>query len=482
VHILRSFTHSSLAKQSLPDFIRLFWPIVEPTRKLSWNWHLDELCNVLSLVTSGKIKYLIVNVPPGTMKSLCISVFWPAWEWSSDPSLRYLTASYTDKNTIRDNNRVRDLVRSDLYQSHYSLRLAKAGEERMDTTAKGWRIATSVDGQGTGDHPNRLIIDDPLKAKDSLSETRAKINNANNWIDTTVSTRVALDPAIILVMQRLHELDPTYHMESKSGPYDSVSNPLGVYKLCFPMHYRAYEPPTDIDPKGYIPDPRDHRTIPGELLWPEQWSEEKVKKEEEMLGPFASAGQLEQRPIPLGGGLFKRDWFEIVDAVPEKSIRCRGWDIAETEDGGDWPRGVKIARLGGTFYVESVVSARSTLVDALIKSTAEIDGKRCKIREGSGSGKATIKSRSMLLIGYDFDFSPETDSKIERANPFRAQCHAGNVKIVRGLWNEEYLSELCSFPAGKFDDQVDASSNAFNELVKVITGFGLTWGPERAIR
>jgi len=481
VHILRSLTHFSLAKQSLPEFTRLFWNCAQPGVPLSWNWHLDEICDVLTDVKAGKIKRLIINQPPGTMKSFIVNVFFPAWIWSEDPSQKFLTCAYSDDNTIRDNERVRLIITSEEFKHHYPLRLRKAGAKRMDTTMEGWRIATSVGGQGTGDHPNYLIMDDLLKAKDSLSTTRAAINEANAWVDITASTRIANNPAFILIMQRLHELDPTGYLLSKFGKW-SESNPHGWHTVIFPMHYRPASGPTIVDPLEYEPDPRDKRKIPGELLWPSRFTEEMVRQEEISLADFGAAGQLEQRPIPLGGGLFKRDWFEIVDAVPEKAIRCRGWDIAETEDGGDWTRGVKIARLGGTFYVESVVSARSTLVDALIKSTAEIDGKRCKIREGSGSGKATIKSRSMLLIGYDFDFSPETDSKIERANPFRAQCHAGNVKIVRGPWNEEYLSELCSFPAGKFDDQVDASSNAFNELVKVITGLGLTWGPERVIR
>ena len=104
---------ASLAKDSLVDFIEQAWPLVEPEADLYWNWHLDEVCDVLEAVTRGDLKRVIFNVPPGTGKSLIVSVFWPAWEWAiSGGAERYLTASYSDVNTIRDNRRLRSIVMS----------------------------------------------------------------------------------------------------------------------------------------------------------------------------------------------------------------------------------------------------------------------------------------------------------------------------------------------------------------------------------
>lgn len=440
---------ASIARDSLPDFIEYTWEMVEPGTELSWNWHLDELCEVLGAVTRGEIKRLIVNVPPGTSKSLTVSVFWPAWMWARNPELRFFTASYSKDLTIRDNRRLRAIVTSDWYRAHFDLRLAgdQSAKIRFDTTAKGWRIASSVGGGGTGEHPDFIIIDDPLKAEDSRSETARR--SVADWFEGTVATRVARDPAMVLIMQRLHEQDLAGRLLAKGG----------WEHICFPMRFEAERS-----------DPRDHRTEPGGLLWPELWPEEKVRHEEMELGPYGTAGQLQQRPAPEGGGLFKRHWFKIVDETPAQALRCRGWDTASTEGGGDYTAGVKISRTAeGLFYVEHVYRDQigPAMVDKTIHSLATFDGRGCRVREEQepgSSGKAVTAARSRTLAGYDYSGVPVTGDKVTRARPFRAQCEAGNVRLVRGEWNEGYIQELCVFPAGAHDDQVDASSCAFNEL------------------
>lgn len=479
---------SSLAKSSLKNFIFEAWDLVEPTTKLEWNWHLDEICEALELVTLGRIKKLIINIPPGLMKSLAVSVFWPAWEWADNPSLRYLTASYSNDNTIRDNRRLRDIVTSDWYQARFGqngsqvhnirdgvkLSSDQAAKIRFDTTAKGWRIASSIGGVGTGEHPDRIIIDDPLKASSRSDETDRAA--CISWADNTLSTRIARNPAIILIMQRLHRDDLSAHFLAKGG----------WTHIAFPMRFQIPYQDADGNWQGGLdcechkrnPDPRDHRTEQGQLLWPELWPEEKVRQEEIDLGPFGAAGQLGQKPIPEGGGLFKREWFPIIDVLPTDIDEVRGWDIAETEEAGNWTVGAKLARQRSTglIIVAHVERVQKTLVDSVMKSTADMDGRRCKIREGAGSGKAVTKARSILLAGYDYAASPESDSKVERANPFRAQCEMGNVRLLRGPWNEAYLDVLTSFPVGKYDDDVDATSNAFNELVGTKKGRKrLTW-------
>lgn len=482
---------SSLAKSSLKNFIHEAWDLVEPTTKLEWNWHLDEICKALEAVTRGEIKKLILNIPPGLMKSLAL-VFWSAWEWADNPSLRYLTASYSNDNTIRDNRRLRDIVTSEWYQARFGpngsqipvggmgvkLSSDQAAKIRFDTTAKGFRIASSIGGVGTGEHPDRIIIDDPLKASSRSDETDRKA--CISWADNTLSTRIARNPAIILIMQRLHRDDLSAHFLTKGG----------WTHIAFPMRFQIPYQDADGNWQGGLdcechkrnPDPRDHRTQQGELLWPELWPEEKVRQEEIDLGPFGAAGQLGQKPIPEGGGLFKREWFSFVDVIPTDVDRCRGWDVAESDEKekkGDWTVGVKLARSrgkDGLWYVEHVIREKKTLVDDLILQTADSDGRKVKIREGAGSGKAVTKARSILLAGYDYAASPESDSKVERANPFRAQCEMGNVRLLRGPWNEAYLDVLTSFPVGKYDDDVDATSNAFNELVGTKKGRRrLTW-------
>lgn len=452
------YMRAQFARSSLPEFIKLAWPIVEPTRKLIWNWHLDVMCEVLTDVTRGNIKRLIINIPPGCSKSLIVNVFWPAWMWTSNPGLRFLSFAYTDVNTIRDNRSVRSIVTSPWYRKYYDLRLApdQQGKIRFDTTAKGWRIASSVEGQGTGAHPNYLIIDDPIKADEASSET--KLASCNEWYDSTIPTRISLNPAMVLVMQRLHLNDLTAHLLSLGG----------WEHLMLPMRF---------DP-AYA-DKRDRRTVAGELLNPIVFPESAVRGLEIEMGSIKSAGQLQQQPVPAGGALIKREWLPIVDAAPVKARRCRGWDIAYTEGAGDATVGIKISVAeDGIWYVEHMVKQRSgpAGVDKVIRSTAEIDGKSCLVREGSGSGKDTIAARTVALAGWDYAASPERVSKEERGGPFRAQCEAGNVRVVRGDWNAEYIDAMTSFPLSKHDDEWDATMAAFNPLVVSRPKTSATWG------
>lgn len=466
---------------SLPRFVQAAWPLVEPTTPLKWNWHHDEICSILENVSDGYIKRLILNQPPGTSKSFLVSVLWPAWEWARDPALRYLTISYSDKPTIRDNRRMRDIVTSPWYKRLFwtepddiDLASDQFAKVRFDTTAKGWRIASSVGGVATSEHPDRLIMDDLLKAADAQSE--AEIDNVNDWLKNTIPSRIARDPAMILVMQRLAQNDATDYLLQQGG-WTHV-----VFPMRFQIPYRddtgQWKNNLPCPCHSTAPDPLDHRTEEGELLWPDQYNDEQVTQEEIALGPIEAAGQLGQNPCPEAGILFSRDMFEIVDVLPAEARNCqsaRGWDTADTEidnkkkkkKKGDWTVGVKITGpIAGKFYVEHVIrlKGKPSAVDTAILTTAVMDGKRVKVREGSGSGKATIERRTEELAGWDFEPSPETESKIERAKPFRSQAQAGNIKLLRGDWNQAYLDVLTAFPVGTYDDDVDATSNAFNAL------------------
>jgi predicted phage terminase large subunit-like protein len=260
-------------------------------------------------------------------------------------------------------------------------------------------------------------------------------------------------------MQRLHEEDLSGYLLS-SGGWEHIN---------FPMRFEPTRPAQAQD-AGHEADCRDPRVAPGELLWPGVFTEAKVKQLELDLGPFGAAGQLQQRPAPEGGGLFKREWFRIVDAAPTIARRVRGWDTAGTELDGDWTVGAKISEVGGQFYIEDVVREQRgpAGVDALIRQVATSDGTECsqrEEREGGSAGKAVTGARAKMLVGYDYAEVSISGDKVTRAKPFRAQVEAGNVALVRGEWNEAYIRELCVFPTGKYDDQVDASSAAFNAVL-----------------
>lgn len=435
------------------------------------------------------------------MKSLLFNVMFNCWEWTSWPWLRYLTFSYSDKNTIRDNLKVQRIVTSEWYQRTFTIyddaeraevpivRLADSQNTkvRFDTTALGWRIASSVSGQGTGDHPHRIVIDDSLKAQDSRSE--AAVDEVNYWMDNTVSTRTNLDPLFLNIGQRLVMNDLTGHLDEKGG----------WQKISFPMRYETARPPYDpvtglgdrSEPLGYQPDPRDHRTEPGELLWPAVRTADIVALEEVMLGEFGIAGQHRQNPVPIGGGLIKRHELYVIDELPS-NVRlrwARGWDIADTAidsknaKKSDWTVGVKIAidDVSGIVYVVHAIRRKldPAGVNSLILLTANEDGKQCRVAEGEGSGKATVQARGKALMGYDYEVMPEREDKLTRGAPFRVQCTLGNVRVLRGDWNDAYIDCMTSFPVGKHDDDWDATANAFNRLTGMKAGDGKgTWGKD----
>lgn len=479
---------AELASRHLKAFVEKTWPIVEPDVELKWNWHLDEICAELEQITHAKdpdADDLIFNIPPGTMKSLLCSVFWPAWEWSKNARLRYLCASYGGHLSIRDNLRLRAIVESSWYRKHFTglqLKEDQNAKERFNTTLGGWRIATSVGGVGTGEHPDRIIIDDPLTALQAQSS--AERQKVKDWLDKTLSSRgVARGCRRVLVMQRLHEDDPAQYLMGKGG----------WRKIVFPMRFVPSRAATDTVP-AHVADPRDHRTVAGELLWPAIFTEKKVKRLEIALGPYGTAGQLQQTPAPEGGGLFKREWFRYAEVAPAVARRVRGWDTASTEANtehkGDWTAGVKISEPpggldletglpqgSGSFYIEDCRCEQlgPAGVDKLIKDIATADGQfKCSVREereGGGAGKVVVEARAKALKGFDYKWVYTGVDKVTRAKPLRAQCESGNVYIVRmgneqrDAWIEPFIQELCDFPTAKHDDRVDGASCAFNQLL-----------------
>jgi predicted phage terminase large subunit-like protein len=217
----------------------------------------------------------------------------------------------------------------------------------------------------------------------------------------------------------------------------------------------------------------DPRKEDGELLFPERFPPKEIERLKKAKGSYAYSGQYQQRPAPRSGGMFQRGDFEIVDAVPAGAMRCRAWDFAATQPKPgkqpDCTVGLKMAFHAGTFYVESVIRDQWSPADVErnLKNTATQDGLDVRIRmpeDPGAAGKSDAATKVKLLVGYDVKTIRPTGEKSVRAKPASAQAEAGNVKLVRGRWNETFLDEVCSFPNAQFDDQVDAFADALNEL------------------
>lgn len=297
------------AKASLSSFISMAWHITEPGQPYIHGWHIDALCEHLEAITDGvevngeTYNRLLINIPPGTMKSLAVSVFWPAWEWGpcDMPHLRYVCASHSQELAIRDTMRMRRLIMSEWYQARWpgvKMTADQNAKTKFENESGGFRQAAAA-GSITGSRGDRVIIDDPHSVEGANSEQMRA--STVEWFLEAVPTRVnnPRESAIVVVMQRLHE-------EDVSGVI--LDKQLGYDHLMLPMEYdpsRAY--PTKI---GFT----DPRTEAGELLFPARFPPDVVARDKRIMGPYATAGQFQQEPTPRGGGVIKREWWRLYDA------------------------------------------------------------------------------------------------------------------------------------------------------------------------
>ncbi|MGY2049581.1 phage terminase large subunit [Methylobacterium sp. JK268] len=452
------------AEESLIGFLRRAWATVEPGTPYCHGWPIEAICAHLEAVSRGEITRLLINVPPGLSKSLCVGVFWPAWEWgpANRPSLRTLAVSHRRALAVRDNLRTRRLVTSPWYRALWGdrvrLRRDQNRKERFETEAGGLREALAA-GAITGARGDRVVLDDPLSAEDANSERVRE--TVGRWFLEAVPTRLN-DPArsaIVVIMQRLHERD-------LSGLI--LSRDLGYEHLMLPMEFEAERAcATRI---GF----RDPRREEGDLLFPARFPRAVVERDKAVMGAYASAGQFQQRPAPREGGLFRRHWFTPVRALPAGCRLVRAWDLAASlpRPGRSpaYTAGVKLARApDGTFIVTDVRRAQLTPggVVRLIRATAAEDGPACRIalpQDPGQAGKAQAQDLIRGLAGFDARATPESGDKLTRATPVSAQAEAGNLHLLDGAWNAAFLDEVASFPNGAHLDQVDALSRAFLTL------------------
>ena len=297
-------------EQSLAYFIRQAWHIVEPGTEFVDNWHIGMIAAHLEAITRGDevggeiYNRLLVNVPPGMMKSLLVSVFWPAWIWGpqNKPATRLLCCSYSQALAIRDNVRMRRLVSSDWYRERWGDRVSLTGDQnsklKFENTATGFREAVAA-GSITGSRGDIVIIDDPHSVESASSEQMRA--TTIEWFLEAVPTRLNHPrvSSIVVIMQRLHEDDVSGVILEHNGVG------LGYDHIMLPMRYDERR---NCETKLGYSDPRETE---GELLFPARFPEAVVDRDERQLGPFATAGQMQQSPVPRGGGLIKDDWWTL---------------------------------------------------------------------------------------------------------------------------------------------------------------------------
>lgn len=309
-------------QRALINFVRAFWAVVEPGAPFRDNWHIGAVCEFLEAWRAREFKNAVLNLPPGTAKSLLVDVFYLAWVWATDPGRKMITCSYDIGLGRRDAGKLISVLQSELYRAAWETRLRpdKLAAENVWTEANGNRFATTPGGKGgLGWHFHDASINDPVKPKgviDTPSDASSQLEQAQGWIDNVLPTRRADPPnfGIMLTMQRLVQNDPA-----------GIALDRGWEHLCLPMRYE----PRAHWIRGGWSERLDQRTTPGELLHAERYPEHVVRELETALADHASA-QLQQNPVPRTGGLIEEPHlrWEWVDLPTVGGHWIQVWDLA----------------------------------------------------------------------------------------------------------------------------------------------------------
>jgi predicted phage terminase large subunit-like protein len=474
--ILTIEVQSRLLRKNFYEFFKFFWGTVnhEP---LVDNWHIKYLCDELQSVAERvfrrekKLYDLIINIPPSTSKTSIVNIFFPLWCWVNDYSLQFISVSYSYQLSINISENCRDILKSELFQKYFfDIKVKEDSDTKQlfrikkDNMIGGFRYATSVGGTSSGIHGHFILLDDPLNAIDSLSEI--KVKNTNDWLDNVIySRKVDNDVSVvILIMQRLHENDVTGYLLEKNK---------NIKHICLPAIESEKVSPPEL--KKYYTDG---------LLDSKRLSKDILEQKRIEMGDYAFAMQYLQEIVPKSGSFFDVSKLLIVNSIDEKEVvrKVRYWDKAGTHQAGCYTVGVKMAMLKNrTYVVLDVVRGQweASEREKIIRQVAELDGQQVTVfieQEPGSGGKESAESTIRNLAGYRCYADRPSGDKISRADTLAVQLNAGNISMLRADWNSEFRRELEFFPYGKFKDQVDATSGAFNMLVKMGVGLASRGG------
>lgn len=415
------------------------------------NWHIETLGYHLDQCRQKKIKRLIVTIPPRSMKSTCVSIAFPALILGHDPTAQIICVSYGQDLSSKLARDCRTVMQQDWYRRAFpmtQLSPDKMAADDFETTAGGFRLATSVGGVLTGRGGNYIIIDDPMKPDDADSESKRLA--VNNWYDGTLYSRLnsKSDDVIIIVMQRLHMDDLVAH----------VTETEGWVKIDIP----AIAPS---DEKYRLNENEVYFRNRGDLLQPTRDSQKILDGLRTTMGLRHFEAQYQQNPVPAGGAIIRPEWFKKYDVQPELGLfECiaQVWDTAsKASPTNDFSACTTWGILGDKFYLLDVHRGRYEFPDLrrLVVSHAWKWRADYVAVEEAASGLALLqditKTGDLVVRG----FTPKGE-KVERVNGQTATIEAGRVLLpVAATWLKAFLDEVRAFPGGKYDDQVDSMTH-----------------------
>lgn len=479
-------------RRSLLEFLRLGWHVLEPDIPLEMHWHIVDICRHVQWmfdqwagVVPDEANNLAINVPPGSLKSRVVSVYGPAWAWLHWPRMSLLCLSSTPEVARRDADYNKELIQSSWYRETFgidwSIKPGKDARGLFETTVGGVRHSQGLNAKVTGVRRDIILIDDPNDAKD-VTDTKLRAVE-RNWLAARNRVNDPRRARRILIQQRVHARDLT----------GVVMGQGGWEHLCIPM-----ELPSPVDDEGK-PKPcpcgrihcdtpigkRDPRKTPGEVLHPERNTPEVLAQERTAMGSLVYAGQMNQRPAPDGGELFKTSYWRYYDELP---MEMRGGSPHKLLIGPGVMSVDSVFKEGGTSRVGIVCGAQwqanTYVLHAFAKSMGAIEtvktikqirdtlicpltGKRLieKILiEPKANGETLVE---MLRDEIGGIITPRVKGdKVSRTNACLPRVESGNVYLQRhSPWVDEFKSEHAAFPRGAYDDLVDAFSQLMSELL-----------------
>ncbi len=450
----RALLHA-LLRNDLMAFTQRCFQTVVPGQEFLPNWHIGAITHQLERVRRGETRRLIITLPPRNLKSICASVAFPAFVLGHDPSARIACASYAQDLTAKHARDCRIVMESVWYKQLFPrtrLDRRKNTEAEFETTARGYRLGTSVGGTLTGRGGNLILIDDPMKPAEAMSE--AKRNSVTEWYDSTLSSRLdrKTEDAIVLIMQRLHGGDLVGHVLEKRTPWTHLDLPA------------IAEVAQEIE----LGPGRTYQREAGEILHPEREPFSVLEDLKAAMGSQAFSAQYQQLPVPPEGALLKRAWFRTYAGTPAHQPGDRivqSWDTASKADKtNDYSVCTTWLQRKNDYYLIDVLRVRLEYPELRRKilSHAKAYGTKTVLIEDASSGTSLIQDLRRDGPVRPIAIKPEGD-KIVRLEGQSAVIEAGQVLIPESApWLGDFLGEILAFPHGRFDDQVDSFSQFLN--------------------
>ena len=436
--------------------------------------HHLRLIKELEDIEAGRNDRLMVCMPPGSAKSTYVSKLYPAWLLARKPNRSIIACSHTSSLSDSFSRDVQSYIREN--EETLGLKLVSEPAELWKTDNNGRYRSAGVGGPITGSRADYCLIDDPTKSR-ADAESFSQREKVWRWFSSDLMTRLRPGGGVVIVMTR-------WHLDDLGG---RILESL-------PGRFRTLVIPAFAEEGDQL------GRSPGQALWSDDSygygnTLNETFEEYKKIGAMRDWSALFQQN-PIAGSenaIFKTHMIAIEPVAPALSgaIIARSWDLASTASTGssraDYTAGVKMARMrDGKILVLDVIRFRGgpDEVERAIKNTAEADGFGTTIglpQDPGQAGKQQVLHLTRMLMGFRVVSSVENGDKATRCAPYASQVNVGNVSLIAGRWNREYIDELAEFPSGSHDDMADASSRCFTLVAQPVYDTSLLWVGEAAL-